>query len=36
MKEHGSNFQEQLLLLIDAHLTLLEENFEKYFNAEHT
>ena len=34
MKEHGSNFQEQLLPLIHAHLNLLQENFEKYFNAE--
>ena len=32
--EHASNFQMQLLPLIEAHLKLLEENFEKYFTAE--
>ena len=34
IKEHGSNFQEQLLPLIEAHFDLLQENLEKYFNAE--
>ena len=34
MTEHRSNFQMQLLLLIEAHLKLLQENFEKYFTAE--
>ena len=34
MKEHGSNFKEQLLPLIKTHLHLSQENFEKYFNAE--
>ena len=34
MTEHGSNFQMQLLPLIEAHLKLLQENFEKYFTAE--
>ena len=34
MTEHGSNFQMQLLSLIEAHLKLLQENFEKYFTAE--
>ena len=33
MKEHGSNFQEQLHPLIEAHLNLLQEYFEKYFNV---
>ena len=34
MTEHGSEFQMQLLLLIEAHLKLLQENFEKYFTSE--
>ena len=34
MTEHGSNIQMQLLPLIEAHLKLLQENFEKYFTAE--
>ena len=34
MTDHGSNFQMQMLPLIEAHLKLLQENFEKYFNAE--
>ena len=34
MTEHESNFQMQLLPLIEAHLKLLLENFEKYFTAE--
>ena len=33
MTEHEINFQMQLLPLIEAHLKLLEENFEKYFTA---
>ena len=32
--KHGSNFQAQLLPLIEAHFKLLQENFEKYFIAE--
>ena len=35
MTEHGSNFQTQLLPRIEAHLKLLQANFEKYFTAEH-
>ena len=34
MTEHWSNFQMQLLPLIEAHLKLLQEKFEKYFTAE--
>ena len=34
MKEHGSTFQQQLIPLIDEHLNLLQENFDKYFNSE--
>ena len=34
MTEHEINFQMQLLPRIEAHLKLLEENFEKYFTAE--
>ena len=34
MTEHESNVQMQLLPLIEAHLKLLQENFEKYFTAE--
>ena len=34
MTEHEINFHMQLLPLIEAHLKLLEENFEKYFTAE--
>ena len=34
MTELGSCFEMQLLPLIDAHLKLLQENFEKYFTAE--
>ena len=34
MTEHEINYQMQLLPLIEAHLKLLEENFEKYFTAE--
>ena len=34
MTEHGCNFQMQLLPLIEAHLKVLKENFEKYFPAE--
>ena len=34
MTEHEGNFQMQVLPLIEAHLKLLQENFEKYFTAE--
>ena len=34
MTKYGSNFQMQMLPLIEAHLKLLQENFEKYFTAE--
>ena len=33
MTKHWSNFQMQLLALIEAHLKLLQENVEKYFTA---
>ena len=33
MTEHESNFQMQLLPFIEAHLKLLQENFEKYFTS---
>ena len=34
MTEHESNFQMQLLPLIEAHLKLLQENFLEDFTAE--
>ena len=34
IKEHRSTFQQQLIPLIDEHLNLLQENFDKYFNSE--
>ena len=34
MTDHGSNFQMQLLPLIEAHFKSLQENFGKYFTAE--
>ena len=33
MKEHGSNFQMQLLPVIEAHIKFLQENFGKNFAA---
>ena len=32
--EYGCNFQMHFLPLIEAHLELLQENFEKYFTAQ--